>query len=170
LRETLERKEKERDALISQEQAILQATDRQALQPFAAAFSSQAKEKERKETMPYHEHTFGGFRILVGKNAAANDQLTLHHTYKEDLWLHAKDVAGSHVVIKHQSGKSFPKDVIEYAAALAAFHSKRKNESLCPVAVTPAKYVRKRKGDLPGAVVVQREDVMMVVPDSGKRM
>jgi predicted ribosome quality control (RQC) complex YloA/Tae2 family protein len=168
LRETLERKEKERDALLSQEQAILQATDRQALQPYAAAFSSQAKEKERKETMPYHEHTFGGFRILVGKNAASNDQLTLHHTFKEDLWLHAKDVAGSHVVIKYQSGKTFPKDVIEHAAALAAFHSKRKNESLCPVAVTPAKYVRKRKGDPPGAVVVQREDVMMVVPSRGK--
>lgn len=167
LRETLARKEKELADLMSKEDAILQAADRKLLQPFVAAFSGQVKEKKRKEAIPYHEHRYEGFLILVGKSAACNDELTLHHTYKDDLWLHAKDVAGSHVVIKYQSGKPFPKGVIEYAASLAAFYSKRKNDSLCPVSVTPAKYVRKRKGDPPGAVVVQREDVMMVVPAKG---
>jgi predicted ribosome quality control (RQC) complex YloA/Tae2 family protein len=107
---------------------------------------------------------FKGIRIWIGKNAQSNDTLTLKYGYKEDLWLHAKDVAGSHVLIKHQAGKPFPKDVVEHAAQLAAYYSKRKNESLCPVAITPRKFVRKRKGDKPGAVVVDREEVVMVEP------
>ena len=68
------------------------------------------------------------------------------------------------MVIKYQSGKKFPKDVIERAAQLAAFNSKRKTESLCPVAYTPKKYVRKRKGDPAGAMVVEREEVILVEP------
>lgn len=121
-------------------------------------------EKNVAEPLPYHEHLYNGYRIWVGKNAQRNDELTLKYSYKEDLWLHAKDVPGSHVLIKHQSGKKIPRDVIERAAQLAAYHSKRKNETLCPVAVTPKKYVRKRKGDPAGAVVVEREEVILVEP------
>ena len=57
-----------------------------------------------------------GFRILVGRNAQANDQLLQQYTSKEDMWLHARDVSGSHVIIKHQAGKKFPGPVIERAA------------------------------------------------------
>ncbi|MBX2917311.1 MAG: DUF814 domain-containing protein [Cyclobacteriaceae bacterium] len=120
--------------------------------------------KQKKEILPYHEFEHKGFRIWVGRNAEANDELTLKLAYKEDLWLHAKDVAGSHVIIKHQSGKNFPKDVIERAAQLAAYNSKRKTDSLCPVIVTPKKFVRKRKGDPAGAVVVEKEQVILVEP------
>jgi len=167
LQETVQRKQAELEKLKAQEIIAVQAVDSKTLEPLLGEFSSQAKAKEQKLQLPYHEHSLGGFRIWVGKNAKANDELTLHHTYKEDLWLHARDVAGSHVVIKHQAGKAFPKEVIEFAASLAAYHSKRKTESLCPVAVTAAKYVRKRKGDPPGAMVVQREEVLMVVPRKG---
>ncbi|MBK8291151.1 MAG: DUF814 domain-containing protein [Flammeovirgaceae bacterium] len=86
--------------------------------------------KQQLKTLPYHEFEFKGFKIWVGKNADHNDELTLKNSYKEDLWLHAKDVAGSHVLIKYQSGKKFPKDVIERAAQLAAYNSKRK-QNLC---------------------------------------
>jgi predicted ribosome quality control (RQC) complex YloA/Tae2 family protein len=120
--------------------------------------------KQEKIILPYHAYAFNNFKILIGKNAAANDELTLKHCFKEDLWLHAKDVAGSHVVLKYQSGKSFPKDVIERAAQLAAFYSKRKTESMCPVIFTPKKFVRKRKGAAPGEVIVEREQVIMVEP------
>jgi predicted ribosome quality control (RQC) complex YloA/Tae2 family protein len=68
------------------------------------------------------------------------------------------------VLIKHQANKNFPKDVIERAAQLAAHYSKRKNESLCPVTVTPKKFVRKRKGDPAGMVVVEKETVVLVEP------
>jgi predicted ribosome quality control (RQC) complex YloA/Tae2 family protein len=107
---------------------------------------------------------FLGYTILVGKNAKNNDLLTKQYALKEDLWLHARDVTGSHVVVKHQAGKKFPAPVIERAAQLAAWHSKRRTDSLCPVIVTPKKYVRKPKGLPDGAVVIDKEEVIMVVP------
>lgn len=105
-----------------------------------------------------------GYTVLIGRNAKNNDLLTRKYTHKDDLWLHARDVSGSHVIIKHQAGKKFPAPVIERAAQLAAWYSKRKNDSLCPVIVTPKKFVRKPKGAPEGAVIVEKEEVVMVVP------
>ena len=103
----------------------------------------QDDDRKQKTALPYREFLFRGYRIWVGKSAEHNDTLTSKYGYKDDLWIHVKDVAGSHVLVKYQAGKNFPKDVIEYAASLAAANSKRKNESLCPVVVTPKKFVRK---------------------------
>ena len=107
---------------------------------------------------------YQSYVILIGRNAKNNDLLTKQYAFKEDLWLHARDVSGSHVIIKYQPGKQFPSTVIERAAELAGFYSKRKTDSLCPVIVTPKKYVRKLKGMPDGAVIVDKEDVVMVVP------
>ncbi|MGB3465496.1 MAG: NFACT RNA binding domain-containing protein, partial [Cyclobacteriaceae bacterium] len=104
--------------------------------------------------------------IWIGRNAKNNDELTQKHTHKNDLWLHAKDVSGSHVVIKQNGKEDFPADIIEKAARLAAWYSKRKNDSVCPVLYTPRKYVRKPKGMLPGQVIVDREQVVLVEPAS----
>ena len=90
--------------------------------------------------------------------------LLLKYAYKDDLWLHARDVSGSHVIIKYQAGKTFPRHVIERAAELAAWYSKRRTDSLCPVTVTPKKFVRKPKGLAPGQVIVEKEDVVLVAP------
>ena len=116
-------------------------------------------------SLPYHDLSFEGYSIWIGKNAKNNDIVTQKLAWKEDLWLHAKDVSGSHVIIKHKSGQVIPKHVIEKAAQWAAFYSKRKNESLCPVIVTPKKFVRKPKGLPPGAVVVDKEQVVLVTPE-----
>jgi predicted ribosome quality control (RQC) complex YloA/Tae2 family protein len=141
-------------------------TDSRELRQFQKnnAFLSAGKQDE--PASPFRLFETEGFKILVGKSARNNDQLTQQHTFKEDLWLHAKDVAGSHVVVKYQAGKSFPETVIEKAAQLAAWYSKRKNDSLCPVLYTPKKYVRKPKGAGPGAVFVEREKVILVKPDN----
>ncbi|MEQ9426117.1 MAG: NFACT RNA binding domain-containing protein [Cyclobacteriaceae bacterium] len=122
------------------------------------------KQKVETVNLPYNQFEIDGFKVLVGKNAKANDRLTLAHTHKDDLWLHAKDVSGSHVVIKFQSGKPFPKPVIEKAAQLAAWFSKGRNFPLCPVIHTPKKFVRKPKGYAPGQVRVDREEVILVEP------
>ena len=105
--------------------------------------------------LPYKEFVIDGYRILVGKNAKQNDELTLKIAKKEDLWLHAKDVSGSHVVVRQIPGTPYPKYIIEKAARLAAYYSKRKTDSLCPVMYTPKKYVRKVKGAPAGAVLVE---------------
>ena len=119
-------------------------------------------DKEKSEViLPYKLFTYQGYQIWVGKNAKANDELTLKYAFKEDLWLHAKDVPGSHVLIKHQSGKKIPINVIERAAAFAAYYSKRKTDTLVPVIYTPVKYVRKKKGAAAGQVFVSQENVLM---------
>jgi predicted ribosome quality control (RQC) complex YloA/Tae2 family protein len=164
LQQVLHKKEAERDAIGNQLQQIEATQDLKSLRKLTAD-SAIVQEKEKQTSpLPYREVEFNHFKIWIGKNAQSNDILTLKYGYKEDLWLHAKDVAGSHVLIKHQAGKKIPKDVIERAAQLAAYYSKRKNDSLCPVSVTTKKYVRKRKGDPPGTVVIEREEVVMVEP------
>ena len=123
------------------------------------------KRLQVEERVPYKRFETEGFTILVGKGARENDELTLKYAKKDDLWLHAKDVTGSHVVLKHQSNKPFPSQVIDKAAQLAAFYSKRKTDSLCPVIVTPKKYIRKPKGLPPGMVHVDKEETILVSPE-----
>ena len=123
------------------------------------------KTQEEAQAEPKFKTTeYFGFKIYIGRNAANNDELTHNFAHKEDMWLHAKDVSGSHVIIKYQAGKVFPKNVIERAAEYAAFYSKRKNESLCPVICTQKKYVRKIKGAAKGAVRIEKEKILMAKP------
>ncbi|GAB3636150.1 NFACT RNA binding domain-containing protein [Hymenobacter arcticus] len=114
--------------------------------------------------LPFKVFEDQGFTILVGRNAQNNDLLTQKYAHKDDLWLHAKDVSGSHVVIRHRAGQPVPEPVVEHAAQLAGWYSRRQHDSLCPVTVTPKKFVRKPKGARPGQVLVERERVVLVVP------
>ena len=134
------------------------------IEQIAAPFEKLIVEKSKSH--PYKTFHFMGFEIRVGKNAKSNDLTTFKHSFKEDLWLHVKDAGGSHVIVKYKSGTNFPKPVIERAAQLAAFNSKRKTEALCPVIYTPMKFVRKRKGDPAGVVIVEKENVLLVEPKS----
>ena len=145
---------------------LSQVSDSKTLKKFLKANEFETGMKATQPESPFREFIAEGFKILVGKSAANNDVLTQKHTFKEDLWLHAKDVAGSHVIIKFQAGKPFPKTVIEKAAKLAAYYSKRKTDSLCPVIYTPKKFVRKPKGAAPGSVIVERENVLLVKPEN----
>ncbi|PZX61218.1 putative ribosome quality control (RQC) complex YloA/Tae2 family protein [Algoriphagus ratkowskyi] len=114
--------------------------------------------------LPFKTFEFEGFPIWVSKSASANDDMLRGYTKKDDIWLHARMVPGSHVLIKTSGLKSIPMAVLETAASLAAFYSKNKNESLAPVIHTEAKYVRKVKGSPPGSVLVEKEKVLMVIP------
>lgn len=123
------------------------------------------KKADVQELTLFKKFNYLGWDIWVGKNAKNNDILTQQYAKKEDLWLHAKDVSGSHVVIKHQAGREFPREVIEKAASLAAYYSKRSQDTLCPVLYTPRKFVRKTKDLAPGQVIVEKEKVIMVTPE-----
>jgi predicted ribosome quality control (RQC) complex YloA/Tae2 family protein len=115
-------------------------------------------------SLPYKRTSIDGYEVWIGKNAKSNDRLTTD-AHKEDIWLHARGVAGSHVVIRMNNQKEMPpKHVILKAASVAAWHSKAKGSKLAPVIVTKRKYVTKPKGAATGAVRVQREEVEMVTP------
>lgn len=115
-------------------------------------------------SLPYKRTSIDGYEVWIGKNAKSNDRLTTD-AHKEDVWLHARGVSGSHVVIRMNNQKEMPpKHVILKAASVAAWHSKAKGSKLAPVIVTKRKYVTKPKGAATGAVRVQREEVEMVTP------
>ncbi|MGB0522101.1 MAG: NFACT RNA binding domain-containing protein [Flammeovirgaceae bacterium] len=119
---------------------------------------------DQVQSLPFKRFTFQGFEILVGKNSKGNDVLTQKYAYKEDLWLHARDVTGSHVVVKYKPKQPFPPLVIEKAASLAAYYSQGKTNKHQPVIYTPKKFVRKPKGSVAGQVVIDKEEVIMVEP------
>lgn len=120
-------------------------------------------EKKRKEkTSRFRETSYMGFRILVGRNNKQNDEL-VRTSSKEDLWFHAHEMPGAHVVVK-TGGKKVPWEVIEYAASLAAGYSKGKNSGKVPVDYTLIKYVRKPKGFKPGMVIYTNYKTIFVEP------
>lgn len=128
-------------------------------------FLKKEKKKSKIVEIPFKVFDVDGFTVWVGKNAKQNDLLTLKYAKKDDLFFHAKDVSGSHVILKQQSGKPFPKSTLEKVAALAAYYSKKKTDSLCPVGYTEKKYVRKPKGSPAGLVTVEREKVLLIKPE-----
>jgi predicted ribosome quality control (RQC) complex YloA/Tae2 family protein len=134
--------------------------ERAALDAFVGSKGANAEsEPFRRFALP------GGYEAWVGKNARANAELTTRYASPHDYWLHARGVAGSHVVIRRPNKTQAPdRRAVEVAAAIAAHFSDAKTQSLVPVIVTERKYVRPVKGGAPGLVRVDREDVVLVEP------
>ena len=133
------------------------------------------KEKKRSKTIQEKEHKFREFKlydkytILVGRNSKNNDELTFKYAKQNDYWFHARNVSGSHVVLRWE--KSFgevQKVFLEKAASIAAFYSKAKTSKVAPVSYTQKKYVVKRKGMEPGKVILLKENVLIVKPEIPK--
>lgn len=118
----------------------------------------------RELSLPWRRAEIDGYEVWIGKNAAGNDRLTAT-AHKEDIWLHARGSAGSHVIIRMGNNPGMPPgQVIRKAASWAAWHSRQRGASLVPVMITKKKYVTKPRGAPPGTVRVQREKVEMVSP------
>ncbi len=124
---------------------------------------------EEPSNLPYHQVRFMNYEILIGKNAQKNEQLTFNVAQKNDLFLHACDVPGSHVIVRMKPGQNIPRPVLEKAAAFAAYSSKSKSESLVRIAYTSRKYVRKPKGMPAGTVVIEMEKTLLVRPEAFKK-
>jgi len=105
-----------------------------------------------------------GFEILVGRTSNDNDQLTFKIARPNDLWLHASDYGGSHVVIRRQTRKEVPHQTIIEAAQLAAYFSQAKKDPKVDVHFTERKFVTKPKGAKPGLVRLQRFKNITVTP------
>ena len=122
-----------------------------------------AKEKRPSPAEPLAYMSQDGFTIHVGRNNNQNDYLTLKLARKDDLWLHAKDIPGSHVLVRSE-GKEVPDTTLYQAALLAAFHSKARQSSNVPVDYTLAKYVSKPTGAKPGYVIYKNQKTIFVTP------
>ncbi len=126
--------------------------------------SKNNSKKETKLTTKPHEFiSSDGFKILVGKNNKQNDHLTLKVASNDDIWMHTKNIPGSHIIIKTE-GKEVPDETIFEGAMLAAFFSKSRMSSQVPVDYTKKKNVKKPNGAKPGMVIYETNNTIYVTP------
>ena len=121
------------------------------------------KQKNLSKLPPMEFTSSDGFRILVGRNNRQNDTLTLKTASKTDMWLHTKDIHGSHTIIIGE-GREISDTAILEAARLAAYHSKARQSSQVPVDYTLVKYVSKPSGSKPGMVIYVNNRTVYVTP------
>lgn len=119
--------------------------------------------KRQKVSKPDQFYASDGTKIWVGKNNLQNDQLTLHTAKKTDIWLHVKDIPGSHVII--DSSDPSEKTLLE-AAKLAAYFSKARDSANVPVDWIGVKKIRKPNGAKPGFVIYEGQKTVSVTPDA----
>ncbi|MBU1049470.1 NFACT family protein [Candidatus Bipolaricaulota bacterium] len=120
-----------------------------------------------KKAIPFRQFEVAGYQIWMGKSARQNDAL-LKAASPNDLWMHAKDYAGSHVVVRAHGQERIPDAVVHAAARLAALHSKAKSERRVEVTMTQVKRVRKPKGVPAGLVTVREADTLTVDLEEGR--
>jgi predicted ribosome quality control (RQC) complex YloA/Tae2 family protein len=145
------------------ELARLEAAPDEALAAESPAGALSPKKPGPSVASPFREYRSSKeARILVGKHAAGNDALTFDVANAHDLWLHARGVPGSHVVIPLAKGAELPQELLLDAAHLAVHHSDAKAEPRAEVSYTPVKFVHRLKGGAPGQVTFTREKTLLV--------
>jgi Predicted RNA-binding protein homologous to eukaryotic snRNP len=122
-------------------------------------------DKRQKKSTPLHFISTDGFDIYVGKSNIQNDELTIHFAKSNDIWLHTKNIPGSHVIIATNDAAVIPDQTIIEAANLAAYNSKGKNGSNVPVDYCPRKNVKKPGGSKPGLVIYENNKTIYITPD-----
>lgn len=122
-----------------------------------------SKAKPPKALPPIEYTSPEGFKILVGRNNRQNDTLTCKVAEKTDIWLHTKDITGSHVIIRAE-GREVPDETVLFAASVAALHSSGASSSNVPVDYVKAKFVKKPAGAKPGMVIFTNNRTVYVDP------
>lgn len=121
-----------------------------------------------KKSKPLHYVSSDGYDIFVGKSNLQNDELTLRMAEPTDIWMHTKDIPGSHVIIRTNGQSELPEATMEEAANLAAFYSKAKNSSMVPVDYTQRKNIKKPNGAKPGMVIYLTNRTIYITPDENR--
>lgn len=120
--------------------------------------------KGREPAAPMAWSSSDGFPIFAGRNNRQNEHLTLRVAHDHDLWFHAKDIPGAHVLVR-TGGRPVPERTLYEAAQIAALHSKARSSANVPVDYTQRRHVRKPKGSRPGMVIYERQKTLYVTPD-----
>ncbi len=126
------------------------------------------KQKPPAEQGPREFELSDGFTLLVGRNNRQNDMLTLKMSAKNDLWLHTKDIPGSHCVIRTQ-GKEVTDSAVMEAAQICAWYSKARESSQVPVDFTLVRHVSKPQGSPPGRVIYTDQHTVYVTPQNPEK-
>ena len=122
-----------------------------------------SNKKKKEDTSSPLQLSIQNHIVYVGKNNKQNDELTFKIASKEDLWFHAKDIHGSHVVLKMDHDVS--KELIKQCASIAAYYSKAKSSSKVEVQYTKIKNIKKPRNSKPGFVVFSKYQSIVVPPN-----
>ena len=140
---------------------------RQELQAGGYVKADHSKRKMKQQKLPpMRFESTDGFPIFVGRNNRQNDELTFRSARKDDIWLHAQKVHGSHVIIAC-AGQSVPDDTVTQAAQLAAYYAETKGGQNIAVDVTPVKQVKKPVNGKPGMVIYHTYRTVIANPYPG---
>jgi predicted ribosome quality control (RQC) complex YloA/Tae2 family protein len=124
-----------------------------------------ARKKKNDKPLLHRYISSEGTPIYVGKNNKQNEYLTNRLARPDDLWLHTKDIPGSHVIVRE---RHVGQKTLEEAAMLAAYFSRAKQSSSVPVDYTAVRHVRKPVGAKPGFVIYDHQKTLYVTPDEEK--
>ena len=127
--------------------------------------TNRRQQRQLPQSKPCRYISDDGIEILVGRNAVQNDRITLG-AGPDEMWLHAKDMPGSHVIVRREG--EIPLPTLKQAAMLAAWYSKGQRSSLVPVDYTLRRYVKKPSGAAPGKVVYTHQKTAYITPDEGE--
>ena len=129
------------------------------------ADSGYQRSKRADDTAVYRRyHTDSGYEIWVGRNNTQNDRLTFRLAGDYDLWFHAQEIAGSHVLLRLPPGESADETDLQTAANIAALHSRGRQSDAVPVVYTKPKSVYKPKGAKPGMAIYKNETILWGYP------
>ncbi|MBR2774737.1 MAG: NFACT family protein [Selenomonadaceae bacterium] len=131
----------------------------------AGGYLKEARKKSAlsKKSQPFKFTAPDGTEILIGKNNTQNDRLTFKLAAPDDLWLHTKDITGSHVIVRSSRVSD---ETLQLAAELAAHFSKARGSSKVPVDYVACKFVKKPSGAKPGFVVFTNQRTLYVTPSA----
>jgi predicted ribosome quality control (RQC) complex YloA/Tae2 family protein len=154
---------------VSELQEIIASRDLGALKQFDEGKAPKRKLVSQKRENPELSglrvyRSTQGFEILVGRSAGDNDRLTFRVARPHDLWFHAADYPGSHVVVRNPARGEVPHRTILEAAQLAAYFSQARDDSKVNVSYTARKFLAKPKGGAPGLVRLSTSKTIIVEP------
>ncbi|MCC5611345.1 NFACT family protein [Nostoc sp. CHAB 5834] len=113
----------------------------------------------------FHRYlTPSGFEVLIGRNNRQNDQLTFRVAGDYDIWFHAQEIPGSHVLLRLEPGAVAEEADLQFVANLAAYYSRARQSEQVPVVYTQLKHVYKPKGAKPGIAIYKQESILWGKP------
>ncbi|WP_414526430.1 NFACT family protein [Nodularia chucula] len=162
------------EAAIAQIENYQTAADLQALEEIRDELISQKyledpgyrsrSNSETASTNFHRYHTPNGFEVLIGRNNRQNDQLSFRVAGDYDLWFHAQEIPGSHLLLRLEPG-AVPETVdLQFVANLAAYYSRARQSEQVPVVYTQPKHVYKPKGAKPGIAIYKQERILWGQP------
>ena len=157
--------EKKEDRLVRLQDLRLELEDLLATSP---RHRRKSRSSERLSPQPLELPTPGGLMVQVGRNHRQNDWISLRQARPGDLWFHAQECPGSHVVLKASSGLAEEAD-LQIAADLAAHFSRARGNQRVPVMVVPTEQLQRIPGSAPGTVRHRGGEVFWAEPERGRQ-